>query len=686
VGGNRKRPSYNVVATYDHVTPLNHQGELPRCLASLRDNGVDVAIYILVASEAGIEGEASDKIQVIAEAFRDDMTVHVIDNDALSQFYTRADMLGYGAIREGVGLTGYSAIRNLGLLTAAAGGFTECIFIDDDEIVTEPDFLEKAVYGLGKLTQKGVPVLVKSGYYTNSDGEWKSKQKGHWYDRYWQQGELFNKWITKAMSASRLSRSNSLYGGLTAIHREAYRRVSFDPWIPRGEDLDYLLNVRMYGGDVWFDNHWSINHLPPANRNEAQRFRQDIYRWIYEHRKLEYAKSQIDLLPIQPQTLSPYPGPFLEHSVSRRIFLTALLRVLGRPRDRKGYFKAAMAARREAKAYAEVFCSKYYEFQMGWPQIVAALESDPVIRHVLAGTPLPTAAPAQPHPENAYQPQAQAEQQSLTEPAGLSQGAAANIDAHSGPYVMHFSDTGQIPIQPELAEPHPDAAFVPEPHYGHARPAGRTADAGGATIGRAADAGSHSTAPSAAWGGDDPMQQPTQDDTGYVKPWERKRQLDVGLDPMQEERSTDVRISPQTQSRHQAAPQAQSRHQAQSQPQPQPRAQAAQQQSQRAGTQRQPQPRPNHQPQAQPQQRQPQPQQPQAQPQPQPQPDPLPLPRKRQEPLPSPSRGIEPGPEPDPRPLTEPRAKPAKPSGGRQAGQAPVVERVSARTWRDDEG
>jgi hypothetical protein len=169
-----------------------------------------------------------------------------------------------------------------------------------------------------------------------------------------------------------------------AIHREAFRRVSFDPWISRGEDLDYLLNLRMYGGGVWFDNKWSIQHLPPTERNEAQRFRQDIYRWIYEHRKLEFSKTQIDLLQIQPHSLDPYPGPFLETSITTRVFSTALLRTVGRSQDRKGYLRAAQVSRREAKAYAEMFCSKYFEFQLGWAQTLATLEVDGQLRQLFS--------------------------------------------------------------------------------------------------------------------------------------------------------------------------------------------------------------------------------------------------------------------------------------------------------------
>ncbi len=386
VGSKRYKPSIDVLATYDHVTPLSHQGELRRCLQSIVDIGAECPIFILVVAEQGTEQAAAKKIAEILAPFTGMLDLRMIDYEVLDRFNLRVDALGVSGIKEGVGLIGYGAVRNLGLLVAAAGGFTECIFIDDDEIIDDQDFLEKAVYGLGKLTKTGVPVLVKTGFFADKQGNWKSNQNKAWYNRYWRQGELFNAWITKAMSGARLSRSNGLYGGLCAIHREAFIRVSFDPWIPRGEDLDYLLNVRMYGGDVWFDNQWHIRHIPPPTRNESQRFRQDIYRWIYEHRKLEYSKSQIDLIQIAPHSLDPYPGPFLEHSIGRRVFLTALLRMIGRASDRKGYFRAAMSAQREAKAYAESFCNRYFEFQLGWPQMVSLLASDPLTVDILRGT------------------------------------------------------------------------------------------------------------------------------------------------------------------------------------------------------------------------------------------------------------------------------------------------------------
>jgi len=376
VGAKRKTAIYNVVATYDHTTPFTHQGELPRCLTSLRDNGVEIPVILLVVAETGVEREASVKIRDIATAFDETLDIRVIDAKIVADFHAHAEDLGISTIKEGISLVGYGATRNLGLVVAACLGYSELIFIDDDEVVTDHDFVERSLYGLGKITKKGIPILVKSGFFMDQQGRWKSQQSKAWYNRFWEQGPLFNKWITKAMTSPRLSRSNVLYGGLMALHREAFRRVCFDPWIPRGEDLDYLLNIQMYGGGVWFDNQWSILHMPPAARNGAQRFKQDVYRWIYEHRKLEFSKSQIDLLQIPPHSLDPYPGPFLENSITTRVFLTALLRTIGLSGDRKGYFSAARASRQEARAYAEMFCSKYFEFQLGWAQILGTLEVD----------------------------------------------------------------------------------------------------------------------------------------------------------------------------------------------------------------------------------------------------------------------------------------------------------------------
>ena len=389
----RRRPERGILSNYDHTTALSQKGELGRCLESLEKvRGLGLVVVLTVA-EPGIETQAVEKVRAVAAA-HPALTTLVIGDAELAIVRERMEQLNIGEMADEVGFVSYGAVRNLGLVVANALGFDAAVFVDDDEVIDDPDFLKRAMYGLGKLTRKGIPILAKTGYYLNDQGSYLSKWEDKWYNRFWQQGSAFNEWISKAMKGPRLSRSNHVCGGCLAIHKEAFKRLAFDPWIARGEDLDYMLNLRMYGSDIWFDNQWVLRHLPPRTPSEGDRFRQDIFRWLYEYRKLEYSRALIDLQQVKPQSLEPYPGPFLEPGLAKRIKRTAFLRSIGRP-DKKAYRRAAHCTTGEAAAYAESNCAKYFEFQYVWPEAMARLESDQLLATALVKSCLfPAAADA----------------------------------------------------------------------------------------------------------------------------------------------------------------------------------------------------------------------------------------------------------------------------------------------------
>ena len=381
VSARRRKEGGGVLTTYDHATPISAPGELPRLLHSLQKVRGIGQIVVLVVSEPSIENQAAEKVQTQVSQYPS-LNVAVVGAPELALIQQRMEQLGLGKLQKEIGLSGYGAIRNLGLVVANTLGFDSVVFLDDDEVVDDADFLQKAMYGLGKLTKKGIPILAKTGFYFNSEGTYFSKSQDKWYNHFWQQGKAFNKMMTKAMRGPRLSRSNHVCGGCLALHKEAFKRLSFDPWIARGEDLDYMLDLRMYGSDIWFDNQWSLRHLPPETESEGTRFRQDIFRWLYEYRKMEYSRTQIDLLQVKPSSLEPYPGPFLEPGITKRIRMTAFLRSLARP-DKRAYRKAAKAATGEATTYAQRNCSKYFEFQFVWPELMARMENDQILRTAL---------------------------------------------------------------------------------------------------------------------------------------------------------------------------------------------------------------------------------------------------------------------------------------------------------------
>ena len=171
-------------------------------------------------------------------------------------------------------------------------------------------------------------------------------------------------------------------GGLFALHARAYTRVAFDPWITRGEDLDYLFNMRMHGYDVWFDNEWVVNHLPPASKSLSSRFMQDVYRWYYEREKLARAARQPDLNPVTPATLMPYPGPWFSAELDERVRKTALARALF-TREHAGYRDIWRHGRGRAEEYARANAGRYVKFQSFWPSIMNGLWNDAELARML---------------------------------------------------------------------------------------------------------------------------------------------------------------------------------------------------------------------------------------------------------------------------------------------------------------
>ena len=424
-GVSRARKSSSVVTTYDHTTNIHEAGELDRCLGSLENVEGMGLILVLLCADQNVEEQAQVKVQEVVNA-HPSLEVVVIAQPELQAVRQHLEAKGCPPLKHEVALQGYGAIRNLGLLLANVLGFDAVVFLDDDELVEDPEFLKKAMYGLGKRTRKGFPILAKSGYYLNDKGTYLSEWEDKWYNRFWQKGSAFNEWIQAAMKRPRLSRSNHVCGGIMSIHKDAFQSMPFDAWIPRGEDLDYLLDLRMYGSDVWFDNQWVVRHLPPHSIGEGDRFRQNIFRWLYEYTKLEYSRALIDLHPVKPSSLEPYPGPFLEPGLMNRIRITALLRSFARP-DKQAYRRAAKSAANEARIYATRNCSKYYDFQQVWSDVMDRLDSDSELAGLVLNTYLariglgagqPVARPA------SVQPAAAASAVAQPQPAGVASAVA----------------------------------------------------------------------------------------------------------------------------------------------------------------------------------------------------------------------------------------------------------------------
>ncbi|MCE5192213.1 MAG: hypothetical protein LLG08_10730 [Actinomycetia bacterium] len=369
---------------YDHPTPIDDDGMLPGCLRSLESvRGLGKVVVIVAASSASIEHEAEDRVRGILADFPA-LDSLVVGPAEMGSLHRRMEQLEFADVIPGVGLASYGGVRNVGLSVAATLGCDLVVFVDDDQIITDPGFLEIAAEGIGETTAGGKVVLAKSGYYTDEEGRYQVAGTAPWSDMFWRQDDAYNEALAVVAAPPRIRPSAVAFGGCLAIHRDMFMNVSFDPWVVRGEDIDYVINTRMHGGDVFLDGEWSVIHHPPALPSEARAFRQDVFRFIYEHRKLEFSKSQVDLRQVTPDSLEPYPGRFVDSSIGWRARVTAVLRAL-HGHERKEYLGIARTAVAAASSFARDNCERYFVFQRRWPLFTDRLWEDVALKPLLTG-------------------------------------------------------------------------------------------------------------------------------------------------------------------------------------------------------------------------------------------------------------------------------------------------------------
>jgi glycosyltransferase involved in cell wall biosynthesis len=378
------RSNDRLINVYDHPTPIDGESPLADCLRSLeRVQDVGKIVVLVATTDSSIEHEAEDRVRDIVDGFPG-LDAMVFGPAELGSLHRRLEQLEFSDMVSGVSLTGYGAVRNTGLIVAATLGAENCVFIDDDEVITDPDFLRIGIEGLGMKTPDGKVLFAKTGFYVDSMGGHHLKDAAHWSDAFWRETDDYNKAIGMVDAPPRVKQSTLAFGGCLALHRDMYCNVSFDPWVLRGEDIDYVINARMHGGDVFLDGEWHVVHRPPAGPSAALNFRQDVYRFIYEHRKLEFARSQIDLRRVSAASLRPYPGEFVGAAVMWRALGTALLRALA-GRETSAHLAVARAVFGDASRYARRNCDNYFAFQRRWPLLMERLWEDVALGSLFSG-------------------------------------------------------------------------------------------------------------------------------------------------------------------------------------------------------------------------------------------------------------------------------------------------------------
>ncbi len=345
-----------LVNIYDHPTPINHQGTLERALVSLSNIEGDFNVAIIgTITEPELEDVFQTKLKKMLSKIKN-LDLYWFSFNELAAFHSLLDNKGNSHQKKYLSLEGYSNIRNLCLVLPRLLGSDLAVLIDDDEVFSDKDFIKKATEFIGDEVA-GKKVLAKSGFYIWPNEE--EKKRIPWWELSWPKTKTMEQMFANLKDGPRLNEAPFALGGAMVVHKDLFSQISFDPWAVRGEDIDYLINSKLHGYQFFTDNELNILHLPPKEfGNPLLGMRQDIYRFIYEQEKLNYAFKHTDLKRFDLKELDPYPGTFLRSGVGARALGLSLA---------TGRLKLVKTAVVDAKRYAKRNKSRWFGFQRLWP-------------------------------------------------------------------------------------------------------------------------------------------------------------------------------------------------------------------------------------------------------------------------------------------------------------------------------
>lgn len=322
-GRNKKEGWREGDLVFDHPTPLDGEGTLGRALESLKvlENRDFEVIVISVPTNKDIEERVDENVRrIIKGVAHGDVKIHSMGPSILRVIKDEIRRIKPDIDLDLLDLKGYSDVRNLCLFAAHLLGSEVAVLIDDDEVIDDPRYLSKAREYIG-TRHNNSRILGVAGYYLNPDGDYHISKPSEPWMRFWDKNAALNEAFDRFIGRGpRLKITPFAFGGNMVIHRDLFMKIPFDPLITRGEDIDYLINARIFGFDLYLDNNLMVKHLPPPKSHPTwMRIRQDIYRFTYERAKLRCQDEPKMARCLNAEELDPYPGRFLKDDLEYKV-------------------------------------------------------------------------------------------------------------------------------------------------------------------------------------------------------------------------------------------------------------------------------------------------------------------------------------------------------------------------------
>ncbi len=376
----RKGPIIENDFPYDHPTNLLDPEEtISKTLDSLtKINGDFDVLVIGIPTRFDIGYEVDQALTTLIASIKLPFKTYYFGYKEFKRLEEFLDRKVSQNAKEILSLSGYGNIRNLSLIVPHILDYKNVIFIDDDELIIDKDFIKKATQYIGtEIDGKNLGLVL--GYYINeNDTIYLNESNLSWWEFFWDKPKIMNQAFTiingnNGNKKARLIETPFAFGGNMIIHKECWMKVPFDPFIKRGEDMDYLRNVKFFGFAAKLDRTLSIKHEPPQSQIPYKiKLQQDIFRFLY-------AKAKSAALNIDTSDYNPYPGFFLEQTEGKTILTEFLLQIfqnqveLLESQTIEEFYDKLLSFSfifKEAKSYSNRHSSGYMKFQQHWEEFL----------------------------------------------------------------------------------------------------------------------------------------------------------------------------------------------------------------------------------------------------------------------------------------------------------------------------
>jgi hypothetical protein len=370
-------------AIFDHPTSIDESGTLERCLESLkavRTHSFEV-LLITAPVHPQIASLVEERVEQLIGPFRAAYPITQFAPSDLDR--VRRILEQQGLDPELVSLEAYAQVRNCQILGSVLLDSELIVAIDDDEIVPA-DYLEKAVDSMDELERRGAGGSGLAGIYLDAAGDYRLKarpEEAASSNKFVRKAVLINQQFETCFAAGEgLVETPLALGGNMVFPPKLFRSVSFDPGITRGEDIDYLMNSRLFGFSWFFDGELAITHLPPKsspgdplNTTPYAKLQRDVLRFVYQQQKIRNSQQHPNLQPLEPEDFGVYPGEFFKEDLDSQAL--EALQVL-RPSDADERFFPQPERMLEIARERALLAEEYPAFNDYWKRILDVVDGD----------------------------------------------------------------------------------------------------------------------------------------------------------------------------------------------------------------------------------------------------------------------------------------------------------------------